>query len=165
MNSGTFALVFAAAFAGAAFYVNWVEQPARMALDEEALLREWGPSDRRGVALLAGLALISALAGFLAYFEFAGSEMGDWRARHRLELALHILRHGAAQQSDPVAARPRRRRRARTGSPVGSRRIRSRGDRIGRGRHFFVGDLTGVDAGLSTRLRPRAGRRPDGGAA
>jgi hypothetical protein len=40
-----------------------------MALDEEALLSEWGPSDRRGVALLAGLALISALAGFLAYFE------------------------------------------------------------------------------------------------
>ena len=69
MNSGTFALAFAAAFSGAAFYVNWVEQPARMALDEEALLSEWGPSDRRGVALLAGLALISALAGFLAYFE------------------------------------------------------------------------------------------------
>ena len=69
MNTGTFALAFAAAFSGAAFYVNWVEQPARMALDEEALLSEWGPSDRRGVALLAGLALISALTGFLAYFE------------------------------------------------------------------------------------------------
>ena len=69
MNPGTFALAFAAAFSGAAFYVNWVEQPARMALDEEALLSEWGPSDRRGVALLAGLALISALAGFLAYFQ------------------------------------------------------------------------------------------------
>ena len=66
---GTFALAFAAAFTGASFYVNWVEQPARLKLDEEALLSEWGPSDSRGVALLAGLALVAAIAGFLAYFE------------------------------------------------------------------------------------------------
>src|SRR5215472_17379610 len=65
----TFSLAFAGAFAGAALYVNWVEQPARLALDEQALLSEWGPSDRRGVALLAAFALASALAGFLAYFE------------------------------------------------------------------------------------------------
>ena len=69
MFPGTFALAFAAAFSGAALYVIWVEQPARMALDEEALLSEWAPSDRRGVALLAALALISALAGILTYFE------------------------------------------------------------------------------------------------
>ncbi len=69
MISGTLALAFAAAFSGAAFYVNWVEQPARLALDEEALLREWRPSDSRGVALLAALALIAAIAGFIAYFE------------------------------------------------------------------------------------------------
>jgi len=66
---GTLALAFAAAFAGAALYVTWVEQPARLALDEQALLSEWGPSDRRGVALLLAFALASALAGFLAYFE------------------------------------------------------------------------------------------------
>ncbi len=69
MFSGSIALVFAAAFAGAAVYVNWVEQPARLALDGEALLSEWTPSDRRGVALLAGFALAAAVAGFLAYFE------------------------------------------------------------------------------------------------
>ena len=69
MISGTLALVFAAAFTGAAFYVNWVEQPARLALDEEALLSEWGPSDSRGVSLLAGFALLAAIAGFSAYFE------------------------------------------------------------------------------------------------
>jgi len=66
---GTFALVFAAAFSGASFYVNWVEQPARLKLEDEALLSEWGPSDSRGIALLAAYALLAAIAGFIAYFE------------------------------------------------------------------------------------------------
>src|ERR1700733_14550074 len=66
---GTFALAFAAAFTGASLYVNWVEQPARLKLDEEALLSEWGPSDSRGVTLLASVALLAAIAGFIAYFE------------------------------------------------------------------------------------------------
>jgi hypothetical protein len=66
---GTFALALAAAFTGASFYVNWVEQPARLKLDEEALLSEWGPSDSRGVSLLATIALVAAIAGFIAYFE------------------------------------------------------------------------------------------------
>src|SRR5271167_2984724 len=53
MISGLIALVFSAAFSGAAIYDNWVEQPARMALDDNALLSEWRPSDSRGVALLS----------------------------------------------------------------------------------------------------------------
>ena len=70
MISGSIALAFAAAFAGAAIYVNWVEQPARLALDdEEALLSEWAPSDSRGVALLGAFALAAALAGFITWFE------------------------------------------------------------------------------------------------
>ena len=69
MISGMFALAFAAAFTGASFYVNWVEQPARLKLDDAALLSEWGPSDSRGVALLVGLALLAAIAGFIAYFD------------------------------------------------------------------------------------------------
>ncbi len=69
MISGTLALALAAAFTGASFYVYWGEQPARLALDEEALLSEWGPSDSRAVALLAALALLAAIAGFIAYFE------------------------------------------------------------------------------------------------
>ncbi len=72
---GTFALAFAAAFTGASFYVNWVEQPARLKLDEEALLSEWGPSDSRGVSLLIALALVATIAGFIAYF---GSEDVRW---------------------------------------------------------------------------------------
>jgi hypothetical protein len=66
---GTLALALAAAFTGASFYVNWVEQPARLALDEEALLSEWGPSDSRGVSLLAAVALAAAICGLIAYFE------------------------------------------------------------------------------------------------
>jgi hypothetical protein len=69
MNSGSFALAFASALAGAGLYVNSVEQPARMALDDEAMLKEWGPSDRRGVALMAGLALLAGLCGLSAWYE------------------------------------------------------------------------------------------------
>ena len=60
MISGLIALVFSAAFSGAAIYDNWVEQPARMALDDNALLSEWRPSDSRGVALLSAFALAAA---------------------------------------------------------------------------------------------------------
>ncbi|THD48346.1 MAG: DUF1772 domain-containing protein [Bradyrhizobium sp.] len=68
MPLGSLALALAAAFSGAALYVNLVEQPARLALDDAAMLDEWGPSDRRGVALLATLSLLSAALGLLTYF-------------------------------------------------------------------------------------------------
>jgi hypothetical protein len=67
MLSGLLALAFASAFAGAALYVNLVEQPARLALDDSSMMREWAPSDRRGFALLGGLALLAALAGLAAF--------------------------------------------------------------------------------------------------
>ncbi len=69
MLAGLFALVLASALAGAGVYVNGVEQPARLQLDDAEMLKEWGPSDRRGVALMATLALASAIAGLSAYFE------------------------------------------------------------------------------------------------
>ena len=69
MSPGSLALVLAAGFSGAALYVNLVEQPARLALDDEAILNEWTPSDRRGVALMLGLSLLSAALGLVAYFE------------------------------------------------------------------------------------------------
>ena len=68
MSPGALALVLAAAFSGAALYVNLVEQPARLELDDQAILNEWTPSDRRGAALLAALSLLSAATGLIAYF-------------------------------------------------------------------------------------------------
>jgi hypothetical protein len=69
MLSGLLALAFSAAFCGAALYLNLVEQPARLALDDRALLSEWRPSDRRGFVLLATLALLGAVLALAAYFE------------------------------------------------------------------------------------------------
>lgn len=67
MRLGALALVFSAAFLGAALYAVLVEQPARLALDDRALVKEWTPSDRRGVAMLAILALLAAILALLDY--------------------------------------------------------------------------------------------------
>jgi len=69
MIIGSLALAAAASFVGAGFYVNYVEQPARLALDDANLAKEWKPSDHRGFLVLAVLALASAVFGFAAYRE------------------------------------------------------------------------------------------------
>ena len=67
MLAGLLAFAFAAAFTGAALYIALVEQPARLGLDDSSMVREWAPSDRRGFALLGGLALVGAAAGLAAF--------------------------------------------------------------------------------------------------
>src|SRR5476651_1783454 len=68
------ALVLAAAFAGAAIFVNVAEQPARLALDDPALLLEWQRSNDKAAPMQGGLALLAALLGFLAAWQ-----LHDWR--------------------------------------------------------------------------------------
>jgi hypothetical protein len=69
------ALATAAAFTGAAIYVNVAEQAARLGIDDKALLAEWKMSYALGFAMQASLALASALFGLLAFWLTR-----DWRA-------------------------------------------------------------------------------------
>jgi hypothetical protein len=63
MLAGLVALMLAAIFTGAALYVSFVEQPARMLLETKAALAQWQPSYKRGAVMQAGLAVIAFLAG------------------------------------------------------------------------------------------------------
>jgi hypothetical protein len=69
MVAGQVALVIAAVFAGAALYVSVVEHPARLGLDDRALLAQWKPAYKRGAAMQAPLAAIGFLLGLLAWWQ------------------------------------------------------------------------------------------------
>jgi hypothetical protein len=71
---GELALICAAVFFGAAVFVNVAEQPARLALDDRAMLLEWQRSYNSAAPMQAGLAAVSALLGFIAAWQTR-----DWR--------------------------------------------------------------------------------------
>lgn len=74
MLAGQLALIIAAVFAGAALYVSVAEQPARLGLDDRALLMEWKPAYKRGTAMQAPLAIFGCVLGVLAWWQ-----TGHWQ--------------------------------------------------------------------------------------
>ncbi len=74
MFAGLLALVTAALFSGAALYINVAEQPARLLLDDRALLTEWKPAYKRGFVMQASLAVVGFVLGAWAWWL-----TGNWR--------------------------------------------------------------------------------------
>jgi uncharacterized membrane protein len=69
MLAGQLALIVAALFAGAAFYVGAAEHPARLQLDNRAALTQWKPAYARGAIMQASLAVIGFVLGLLAWWQ------------------------------------------------------------------------------------------------
>jgi uncharacterized membrane protein len=73
MLAGQLALIVAAIFSGAAFYINFAEHPARMHLGTRGMLTEWKPAYDRGFRMQAPLAIVGFLLGTLAWWQ-----TGSW---------------------------------------------------------------------------------------
>jgi Domain of unknown function (DUF1772) len=74
MLAGELALTLAAVFTGAAIYINFAEQPARLQLNDRSLLAEWKPAYKRGYIRQASLAIVGGLLGLVAFLSTL-----DWR--------------------------------------------------------------------------------------
>ena len=69
MIVGQLALVVAAAFAGTAIYVSACEHPARLALDDRAMLMQWKPAYKHGAIMQASLSMIGTILGLIAWWQ------------------------------------------------------------------------------------------------
>ncbi len=55
-------------FAGAALYINIVEQPARLSCGVELAVTQWRPSYKRGAAMQAPLAAVGSIAAIVSWW-------------------------------------------------------------------------------------------------
>jgi uncharacterized membrane protein len=55
-------------FAGAAVYINLVEQPARLSCSVQLAVTEWRPSYKRGTLMQVPLALIGSLSSLVSWW-------------------------------------------------------------------------------------------------
>lgn len=69
MIYGLLALVIASVFAGAAFYINFAEHPARMMLPAEQARTQWAPSYQRGFMMQATLAVVGTAMAVMAWVQ------------------------------------------------------------------------------------------------
>jgi len=114
MIFGLLALASAAIFFGAAFYVNFAEQPARLDLDYHALLAEWKPAYKRGFLMQAPLAVFGFVLGILAWWQtgvwlwFIGALvlLGNWP----YTLLVIMPTNNRLMATDPAQANPETRR-------------------------------------------------------
>jgi hypothetical protein len=84
MIFGHLAISLAAAFTGAAFYINWAEQPARLKLVPPSALTQWKSAYASGYLMQASLVLAAAFCGFAAFFF-------DWDWKWLLGAAVILL--------------------------------------------------------------------------
>jgi hypothetical protein len=69
MIAGTLALAAEALFAGGALHITLAEQPARLGLDDSAMLAQWKPSFERAQRMAIPLAILGLGLGLFAWWK------------------------------------------------------------------------------------------------
>ena len=114
MLAGQLALIAAALFTGAAFYINFAEQPARLDLDARASLLEWKRAYGRGLTMQLSLVVAGFLLGLLAWSQLDDISwlVGALAMALNIPYTLAVIAPVKRQNSMPSTWRTRRRKAA-----------------------------------------------------